>query len=276
MKKELNEWFKKIGMLRSYSYMLQNNITEIEFRHLRDFKEIPECFFKTHFKEVKFFECEFPEIKFQEWNSVTHLDLSNCKINEISNIEILSNITILELQGNYLTKGSFSNKVLKELYLNSNNIQALDINCPKLRVLECENNLNLKSFKIQKNKLTSLMLDNGKIDNIDLYHCLNLKHLWLNGNNLKKLKCPSKNLIELCASNCNLESVDVSLNSLSILKIMNNPLRELHFDQIKKIKLSLNCDKLKVIEGSDLHKLLMVNEVKNFQVFENTSISDFL
>lgn len=277
MKKELNNWFKKIGIKTSYSNMLKNGIMDIEIRHLTEFNAIPDVFFKSHFTNVKFIDCSFHEIVLKEWEALQNLDLSDCRISKIHNINLLSNLECLELQGNYL-KSLFeiNHKNIKELYLNSNDIIDLKINCPNIKILECENNLNLRSVVVMKNSLENLMLENGKIETIDLKKCKRLKFLWINGNNLKKIKCESKKLIELVANNCNLESVDVDFTSLKILKLMGNQIKEFKFNRMKKITLSLNCDSLKIIANSELHKFLVMNNVKKFQVFENTHISDFL
>ncbi|KAK5660663.1 hypothetical protein OQA88_12027 [Cercophora sp. LCS_1] len=175
---------------------------------------------------------------------LTDLDLKNNKIQSISNLEQLSALESLNLEGNELSGFSVSSESpmtsLRYLYLGDNELSSLDLkNTPHIRLLHADrNHLSQISGFSRARKIDSLSLREQRgATPLDLAHLLSrayeVRKLFLSGNFISEF-APTVDLLNLQLlelANCGLrslpENVGFMLPNLRALNLNMNALSDL-------------------------------------------------
>ena len=158
------------------------------------------------------------------------------KIRSTKGVEKLTSLTTLYLQYNNLSAIDLShNTLLTSLYLNNNNLSTIDVsNNTALTSLDLSYN-NLSVIDVSNNTaLTRLDLENNNISVIDVSNNTSLTRLDLDYNNLSEIDVShNTSLTRLYLENTNLSTIDVSnntaltsldlsYNNLSVIDVSNN------------------------------------------------------
>ncbi|KAL9655537.1 hypothetical protein ABK040_002204 [Willaertia magna] len=153
------------------------------------------------------------------FKKLTHLNLNNCNINEIINLENLINLRVLYLYNNKI-------KIIKNLNKNINLIH-LYLHHNLIEKIEGLNNLlNLEKLYLNNNKIKYLE---------NLNHLKNLKELYLQNQNINEFKIldslqnlQNLNILDLSNNHMN-EIINIKdLNNLNILDLSKNNLQNLN------------------------------------------------
>jgi len=179
-------------------------------------------------------------------NTVTHLNVSNGSITDLTGIQDFAQLTDLYCNQNQLTALNISkNTFLKTLVCNNNKLETLDVS----------NNIALDTLSIYTNRLTALdvkankalkKLDCGsnQISTLDVSTNTALTFLGCNTSLLTTLNVSNNTALNLldCREN-KLTSLDVSqINALTELYCQSNQLTNLDISNNKDLEF-LNCSK---------------------------------
>jgi len=167
---------------------------------------------------MKISEIEFKDEAFKEGvlalgvelaEDVVELRLRRQKIKDVAGIEFFTELKLLDLTRNNLTRVDLSkNTKLEEIFLGNNAISELDISgCSALTHLEVFMN-DLAEIDLSKNTL--------------------LEELWADLNDIESLDLSSmQELFDLRVSNNNLQAIDLSANpKVEKVSLKENPLNE--------------------------------------------------
>jgi Leucine-rich repeat (LRR) protein len=175
------------------------------------------------------------EIQMTEAAVITHLDLSeqhifdlteiayftelvwlSCKYNQIESLDLTNNTKLIELycEHNQLTNLDISNNInLTILFCHENQCEHIDVtNSASLTVLHCNNNLLTDLDVINNTDLTELNFIDNQIPTIDLTNNTNLITLFCNDNELESLDL---------TNNTNLSNLYCQSNELTYLDLRN-------------------------------------------------------
>ncbi|WP_438425843.1 leucine-rich repeat domain-containing protein [Aquimarina macrocephali] len=214
------------------------------------------------------------EICVDEAKKVTHLNIENKNITDITGIEYLINLEVLNASFNKLTSADFS-KNSKLNHLNIDNNQLININLknnPSLHYLTIGFN-QLTQIDLSKNKkLTTLFIGNNKLSQLDLSDNINLHTLVAVDNVLTSLNinnCSSLVVIQIWNNQIN--HLDISTNSdLESIQIQNNRLTEL--------EITTNNAKLSQLDLSNnlINKIDVRNctSIKSLNVSNNPNLTE--
>ena len=242
-------------------------------------------------------------------NTVTELDLSGLGITDLTGIQDFIALSILDCsENNLLNLDLSSNLNLIELYCNNNMLTALNVSAlSALKILWCDfnqissinvnNNTNLISLTCGDNLLTSLDISknlnltvlvckNNQIPSLDVTLHPDLNTLIARGNLLSSIDVTQNPTLALLDVGFNqLSSLDVSLNfNLRVLLCFNNQLTSLdvteniflsdlscEFNQITQLDMSKNTS---LVNLDCSHNNLCWLNIKN-GTNENATIMDF-
>lgn len=166
------------------------------------------------------------ELRFSESNNVEYLDASDNKIADISNLEILKSLVILDCSYNLIQAiPSLHLNSLKELYLIANDIQVIEnIRYPSLIKLDLANNEIKIIENIETPRLEELYLANNQISSLsDLTYLKYLRILDLQYNDISTIDCmllPDSLEILLLQGNKQLSSIK-NKEKLTRIRIIN-------------------------------------------------------
>ncbi len=145
----------------------------------------------------------------------------NNSMTSTSGLELMTNLTLLELNSDNLTSLDVSKNVnLTELYLGYESI----VGSTQLTSLDISKNVNLTSLSVSKNQLTNLDVSkNVNLEYLDVSEN-QLKNIDVNNNpNLLSLKLGRNNITSLdISNNPKLSYLDVGYNKLTSLDVSNN------------------------------------------------------
>ncbi len=188
-------------------------------------------------------------LKADEIAAVTHIDVCNMGITNLTGVEFFTALTELDCSYNQLTSLDMSkNTALETLNCYSNQLTSLDVSdCTALKTLNCYSNqltsldvsdcTALKTLRCFSNQLTSLDVSNNTA--LEHLYCYNNQLTSLNVSNntaLKYLDCDNNQLKSLDVSDCTalknllcngnqLQSLDLTKNTaLVYLDCTKNPL----------------------------------------------------
>ncbi|MBR3917184.1 MAG: leucine-rich repeat domain-containing protein, partial [Clostridia bacterium] len=152
-------------------------------------------------------------------DNLINLKILDCNNNNLKNLDISNNTALTTLFCEYteLTSLNISNNTsLKKLYCSHSNLETLDVSnntelvdlycdCNQLKTLDVSNNTKLEYLSCEKNQLTSLDVSNNTA--------------------LKYFDCDTNQLTTLDVSNnAALEYFDCNTNFLTSIDLSNNPL----------------------------------------------------
>jgi len=199
----------------------------------------------------------------------TNLVYLNASVNNISSVDLSSNLELLTLYlvGNQIDSIDISSNVkLERLSVAKNNLTYLDISKnTDLGMLSLYEN-QLTSLDLTKQtKLISAYLYDNNLSGIDISNCVQLVKIYTNNNpNLGNIDISNNLTLErLYAPNCGITSLDFSLN---------NNLKRLYLDdnQISSIDVSNNTNiDLLYIDGNQLSNI----DISNNTILEYLAIS---
>ncbi|KAG0435733.1 Protein phosphatase 1 regulatory subunit 7 [Dictyocoela muelleri] len=184
--------------------------------------------------EAILFRNKIKKMQFKtKYLKLVNLDLSDNKIEQIENLEMIPNIRLLDLSFNLIkTIDMICLNSLEELYLISNDLREIPkIECPKLKKLDLANNTISEIKNLEKLiSLEELYLANNKIDQIKNLKSLNqMKILGLQNNILERIDC--FDLPE------NIENIHLDENT-ELYEIINfNTLQKIKLIEVEKTKI---------------------------------------
>jgi Leucine-rich repeat (LRR) protein len=180
-------------------------------------------------------------------SSITHLDLSNSNITDLSGIKDFTSLVYLNCDYNNLTSIDVSNnKALTVLSLNGNKLTSLDVTAnTELFNLAFSSN-QISTIDLSKNtKVHNLIADQNLLTEIDLSKNPEIEILYCGRNNLTTINVSNlPNLLQLNCTNTNIAALDVTSNpklemlyfndaKLTTLDLSHNPL-------LKRLNVSRN------------------------------------
>jgi Leucine-rich repeat (LRR) protein len=232
------------------------------------------------------------------WNNLIYLNLSNNEISDISSLKNFTNLTILYLFDNKIEDiFSLSDMSrLRILSLNSNRIKIiepvknlkmlklLNMNDNKIEDISSVKNLTgLWSLEMSRNKISYLpngLFNNFKslsrldlsfnlikeIDSFGPYLTKNLKTIYLNNNQLKKIPYFANytNLGELILNNNNIDFIDVFNFSMNQLRTIDISFNSINSNNIIHIDINIGND-LKIVY-IDLDTIDLLVNLNNYRI----------
>lgn len=242
------------------------------------------------------------EIQVSEAGVLTHLDLSDESISDMTGIAAFNNLETLDLYNNNissidlsqltaldfvdLSKNELSqldvsnNVLLEQLWLDHNNLESLDVTqLDLLEELFLDDN-GISQLDVSNNlALKRLELENNNLENIDLSALTDLRRLYINNNNLSQvdfsnnsdllyLQCNSNNLNNLDVSNSeNLSYLAFNDNSVASIDLAQNP-------ELMSLDASLNeLNQIDLSHNPDLDNLnLQGNSIEAVDLSANTAL----
>lgn len=178
-------------------------------------------------------------------STVTHLDVNNQNISDLTGIEDFSSLIQLVCRNNSLTTLDISqNTSLEDLYCQFNQISSLDTTQNSLlKKLYAYNNY-LSSLNVSQNTLlTHLVVNSNQITALDVTQNVNLLTLEFHSNQISTIDLTQNTvLVSLKAGNNSLSSLDLSNNiNLGIAQIENNQIATLNLTPSSNF-LTLLCE----------------------------------
>lgn len=217
----------------------------------------------------------------------TALQTLNCKINNLTSLNVTNNINLVELNcsSNYLTSLNVTqNSALTILECGYNNLSSLDVTQNlALEILDCSQNdltslnvsqnLALKTIKVFSNNLTALNLTQNTL----------LEDLTAHNNNLTSLNVTQNtSLIILSLASTQLTSINLANNTnLETLKLNNNTISSIDVSQNVNLKtLNLSENSLSTIDLSNntsiMYLYLNNNNLLNLDVSTIASLKNIV
>ena len=220
-------------------------------------------------------------LSYDEYSSVSSIDVESKQIKSLEGIEIFENLTTLSCSCNELSGLDVSaNTSLENLYCSYNDIKELKLgNNTALKNLICSRN-KLTELDISGNaSLQNLICSTNDISNIYMVDNLKLNYLDCSGNdlstlnlrtapNLKTVVCVNSNLSALYVSKCtSLKKLDCSKNNLTYLNVSKNQsLTDLDCSENALSGMNVkNLSSLEKLNCSD-------NELENLDVSSDTAL----
>ena len=193
----------------------------------------------TACKDLEYLSCSNNSIEFLDLTGKTKLETLEAYQNNLNSLNFAdcNSIQFINLAINNISElQSISDKEeLQDLYINSNNIENIEIyNCPKLEKIECGNN-NAKKIELGSlPSLKCLLCYNNQLESIDLSTIPTITRLDCSENKIKQLETSScKNLENLYCPANNLEELDLSENdSIVSINCSNNPIDKFTFGDL--------------------------------------------
>lgn len=243
---------KKINVYPEFSYLKKLFIDHNELTYL------PEPIFLPN---IEYLNCSNNKLEnIPYYDKLVFLDISFNKIKSCKKYNN-SNLEYYDCGHNNNLKMDFNLQLCKQLYINDNMINELNLRyVPKLEILDCENNIIselivmdhclLKELKICNNKikklplinsLITLIADNNNIDILDTYPKIETLNIAYN-----KLKyIPDQPLMKRIYANNN-EINDIGLfPKIEIMDLSNNLIEKIKIsDFVKTISLQFNPIKI--------------------------------
>lgn len=235
---------------------------------------------------------------------ISNLECSNKKITNLKGIELLSNLTSLNLTGNSietLSLSSTNNPKLTALYLRSTNIKTLTLDdtlTNNLKTLDISKN-NLSTDQIKKyistyKRLEKLFIEKNNYNiPLDVSGLDYLTGLWISGNKITGLTGIADkgqkysaadgseqtiSLVKLVADSNKMSEINLSGNpNLTYLNISNNLLDKIDLSKNSKLKfLAITSNKLSALDLSAntlLEELYgSLNNLKSIDISKNTAL----
>ncbi|CAL6052553.1 leucine-rich_repeat domain-containing protein [Hexamita inflata] len=189
------------------------------------------------------------------------LTINNCELSQIKGLEMVLNLTFLDLSSNKLTEVTalFNLIHIEELILNNNMIIKID----------CLDKLvNLKNFEIKNNKvfdssvlkfwknITKLFVNDNFINDFtELFNHDNYNPLWISSQKIPEI-ADVKNYLQV-------EATDDQINA-ELAKNNKQQINKKNFDQklIQKFKQQLTNNKLQIVDNQFVQDLNFVNHFK--------------
>ncbi|KAK7112824.1 hypothetical protein V1264_012212 [Littorina saxatilis] len=238
-----------------------------------------EDFYKVY--EVDLHGAEITHIPdLEKFRKLRVADLSGNHIRKIENIDFTQDLRDLKLYDNEITtvEGLNNLKELCNLQLQHNKIEHLGKSLTSQKKLKCLRLDSNQLTKLENNELlscvqlTSLDLSNNRITNLSaLGYLPNLEELFVSGNRLHKLadlhKCTKLQEVDLSRNLITDLSGISGLPALQILDVSENQLKSL--SSMRKLKsledLNVSCNKISQLSGwgSILPKLQILNICDN-------------
>lgn len=177
--------------------------------------------------------------------NVTHLDVSNSNITNLTGIEAFTNLVSLDASNNKLQAANFSqNGSLQELILHNNELQSVDVSA----------NTQLQKLNLYKNQLTHIQLNTNTeltylaiadnyLTDLDLSANTSIEKVFCQNNQLSTLDMsnkPAVTLVNAEKNNISTLSVDNS-RSLKQLVVANNYLTYLN------VSTNINLESINVL-----------------------------
>ena len=211
-------------------------------------------------------------------DTITHLDVSNQNISNLSGIENFSNLKYLNCSNNNLDSLNINqNNQIKKLDCSTNNLNTLNINnLSNLDVLDCSFN-NITSINLLQNiELDSLECSRNKISTLEVN--TNLGYLYCGDNDLTSLDLSSmifNGLHELRCENNPISSINLSGNyNLKHLTCHNNLLQEIDLNDNGNLQwLSIGNNSIQSDNNNNLTHLDLSNNCNITNFYANGNLN---
>ena len=188
------------------------------------------------------------------------LNLRKMEIADLTGIEYLSGLTVLDCSLNWLKELDVSeNTLLEELYCGYNQLEALNFGgLASLRILDCGNNEIDSLIFDGCDSLEWLSCGSNKLTKIDVSGLYALRNLGCGANNLNALDVAGLAFLEelYCESNGLVELTLSGNENLCTLWCRDNNLTSLNLAELYKLQI-LDCsgNPLTALNSTDLHSL---------------------
>lgn len=190
------------------------------------------------------------------------LSFNNIVVLDVTNNKSLASLIVFRNELNALR---LDNPNLRLLNVNHNQLKSLDLNrCPKLNNLEAESN-GLMNLKMSSKEVDSLYLARNRLEELDLSEQTKLERLDAKQNNLKVVKLGYNDvLFKIDLSQNDLSEVDLSgVAEIKHLNLSHNNLSEINLSshaELRDVNIEANyIEKLDLTRNLNLANLIASN-----------------